>query len=95
MTFKLLCISLLTLIVSIHAEYIKFHPRQKSPNTDPPKWPTKYYAQGTLNLPYAEISEPFSAWYDGNKNSSRIDFYGGSYFNSYLKFYFSMHCKNM
>lgn len=28
-------------------------------------------------LPYAELNEPFMAWYDGKKNRSRMDFYGG------------------
>jgi hypothetical protein len=29
------------------------------------------------NIPYAEIAEPFSAWYDERTGRSRIDFYGG------------------
>lgn len=30
-----------------------------------------------MYIPYAEIREPFYAWYDGNSGSSRIDYYGG------------------
>lgn len=29
-----------------------------------------------FRLPYAELVEPFSAWYDGKKNRSRVAFYG-------------------
>lgn len=45
--------------------------------TRPPRWEKTYIAQGTLYIPYAEISEPFYAWYDGNTGRSRIDYYGG------------------
>lgn len=68
-------IILFAILLNAQAEYIKFHPRQRDP--EPPKWPEKYYAEGTLNLPYAEISEPFAAWFDSEKKSSRIDYYGG------------------
>ncbi|XP_066590345.1 digestive cysteine proteinase 1 [Prorops nasuta] len=36
-----------------------------------------YTAKGTLYIPYAEIREPFYAWYDEQSGSSRIDYYGG------------------
>ncbi|XP_043278575.1 digestive cysteine proteinase 1 isoform X2 [Venturia canescens] len=36
-----------------------------------------YIARGTLYIPYAEIREPFFAWYDKNEGRSRIDYYGG------------------
>lgn len=32
---------------------------------------------GLLSLPYAEIKEPFEAWYDLKGNRSRIDYYHG------------------
>jgi len=32
---------------------------------------------GMLTLPYAEIKEPFEAWYDLKGNRGRIDFYHG------------------
>ena len=51
----------------------------------PPIWSNKYYATGTLRLPYAEIVEPFAAYYDGVKGRSRVDFYGGKHF--YAAFY--------
>lgn len=44
-----------------------------------PKWPQKVYAEGYLMLPYAELSEPFTAYYDGPGKRSRIDYYGGEY----------------
>ena len=28
-------------------------------------------------MPYAEINEPFNAWFDMNQYASRIDFYDG------------------
>nr|XP_034183715.1 digestive cysteine proteinase 1 isoform X3 [Osmia lignaria] len=42
-----------------------------------PTFSTSYTAKGTLYIPYAEIREPFYAWYDGKSGSSRIDYYGG------------------
>lgn len=33
--------------------------------------------KGTLYIPYAEIEEPFYAWYDSAAKQSRIDYYGG------------------
>jgi hypothetical protein len=45
----------------------------------PPQWPDCYIARGFLRLPYAELSEPFTAYYEAKKNRSRIDYYGNSY----------------
>lgn len=42
-----------------------------------PTFSKTYTVKGTLYIPYAEIREPFYAWYDGNSGSSRIDYYGG------------------
>ncbi|KAK0180964.1 hypothetical protein PV327_003290 [Microctonus hyperodae] len=42
-----------------------------------PTFSNAYVTKGTLYIPYAEIREPFYAWYDGNAGSSRIDYYGG------------------
>ena len=36
-----------------------------------------YTAKGVLYIPYAEIAEPFNAWYDKVSGRSRIDYYGG------------------
>lgn len=36
-----------------------------------------YTVKGILNIPYAEITEPFYGWYDKDKGRSRIDYYGG------------------
>lgn len=46
--------------------------------TKPPKWDPTYTVKGVLNIPYAEITEPFEAWYDANTNRSRIDYYGST-----------------
>ncbi|XP_017777460.1 PREDICTED: digestive cysteine proteinase 1 [Nicrophorus vespilloides] len=42
-----------------------------------PNWSPVYTVKGTLFIPYAEISEPFYAWYDAPAKQSRIDYYGG------------------
>ncbi|XP_003494144.1 digestive cysteine proteinase 1 [Bombus impatiens] len=42
-----------------------------------PTFSNTYTLKGTLYIPYAEIREPFYAWYDGKSGSSRIDYYGG------------------
>jgi len=47
-------------------------------NVEPPKWSDTYSLTGVLYLPYAEIEEPFQAWYDGPNKRSRIDYYGGN-----------------
>ena len=41
-----------------------------------PKWPDCYSAKAVLRLPYAELEEPITAYYEGAKNRSRIDYYG-------------------
>lgn len=45
--------------------------------TNPPKWDATYSTKGTLYIPYAEVAEPFYAWYDRPSGRSRIDYYGG------------------
>lgn len=45
--------------------------------TKAPTFSDAYTVKGTLYIPYAEIREPFYAWYDKNAGSSRIDYYGG------------------
>lgn len=37
----------------------------------------RYSVAGVIQLPYAEISEPFRAWYDSDQYASRIDYYDG------------------
>jgi len=41
-----------------------------------PKWPDCYSVKAILRLPYAELEEPITAYYEGAKNRSRIDYYG-------------------
>lgn len=43
----------------------------------PPQWNPVYSVKGQLNIPYAELHEPFYAWFDGNNGKSRVDYYGG------------------
>ncbi|KAK9890966.1 hypothetical protein WA026_013304 [Henosepilachna vigintioctopunctata] len=42
----------------------------------PPKWSQYYTVKGMLFIPYAELREPFYAWYDEIGKQSRIDYYG-------------------
>lgn len=44
---------------------------------DPPKFGDVYHISGVLLLPYAEIEEPFKAWFNLSGKASRIDYYGG------------------
>lgn len=46
--------------------------------TKPPKWDPSYHVKGVLNIPYAEIAEPFEAWYEQHSKRSRIDYYDGT-----------------
>lgn len=46
--------------------------------TKPPRWDPVYTVKGVLYIPYAEIAEPFEAWFDKHTNRSRIDYYGGT-----------------
>jgi hypothetical protein len=39
-------------------------------------YPT-YSVSGIITLPFAEINEPFEAWYDETQFASRIDYYNG------------------
>uniref|UniRef100_A0A669PGZ4 Counting factor associated protein D n=1 Tax=Phasianus colchicus TaxID=9054 RepID=A0A669PGZ4_PHACC len=46
----------------------------------PPEKPTfgdVYHVKGAISLPYAEIREPFEAWYNLTGEKSRIDYYNG------------------
>ncbi|TNM93292.1 hypothetical protein fugu_018694 [Takifugu bimaculatus] len=42
-----------------------------------PNFGNTYHVKGLITLPYAEIKEPFEAWFDLTANSSRIDYYHG------------------
>lgn len=42
-------------------------------------FPRYYHATGLLRLPYDNIIEPFEAWYAGERNMSRIDYYYGMF----------------
>ncbi|XP_046386706.1 digestive cysteine proteinase 1-like [Ischnura elegans] len=41
-----------------------------------PVFSDKYTAKGDIYLPFADLREPFTAWYDIDSRSSRIDYYG-------------------
>ncbi|KAI7798783.1 hypothetical protein IRJ41_015825 [Triplophysa rosa] len=42
-----------------------------------PDFGKTYHVKGVISLPYAEIKEPFEAWYDLEGKKSRIDYYHG------------------
>jgi len=46
----------------------------------------KYIVKGVLFIPYAEIREPFYAWYDSDVGNSRIDYYGGNLYNLFFNY---------
>ncbi|GFQ73482.1 counting factor associated protein D [Trichonephila clavata] len=46
------------------------------PAKSPPVFDNNYSIKGVLLLPYAEIKEPFAAFYDKDNRRSRIDYYG-------------------
>lgn len=43
-----------------------------------PKWPRTYTINGMIQIPYAEIEEPFTAYLTSTYGRSRVDFYGGT-----------------
>nr|AZG05361.1 digestive cysteine proteinase 1 [Matsumurasca onukii] len=43
---------------------------------DAPEWSPAFSVTGVLYIPYAELTEPFSAYFDMSVGSSRIDYYG-------------------
>ena len=45
----------------------------------PTSLPSRYHVSGVIQLPYAEISEPFESWVDVDLGYSRIDYYGGAF----------------
>ena len=63
-------LSILLLICAVNAKTI---PLKGTPFSN-----LKHYSiSGILSLPYAEINEPFRAWYDVEQSASRIDYYDG------------------
>ncbi|KAI7815231.1 Cathepsin L long [Rhyzopertha dominica] len=66
---KFLCFTLLILAVVFNNVATK--KVLKAPN-----WNPTYSVRGALFIPYAELAEPFYAWYDSNSKQSRIDYYG-------------------
>lgn len=43
-----------------------------------PKWSSSYSVEGDIFIPFAEVHEPFNAWYDSESSNSRIDYYNGN-----------------
>jgi len=52
-------------------------------NPKAPKWPDCYSVKAILRLPYAELEEPITAYYEGAKNRSRVDYYGWIFLSFY------------
>ncbi|XP_050402314.1 digestive cysteine proteinase 1 [Patella vulgata] len=50
-------------------------------NANTPTFATSYVVSGVLQLPYAEIKEPFTAMFDGPNKRSRVDYYNGMVVN--------------
>ncbi|XP_048414110.1 digestive cysteine proteinase 2-like isoform X2 [Stegostoma tigrinum] len=49
----------------------------KAKPSNVPTFPDIYHISGTISLPYAEVEEPFEAWYNFLGQVSRIDYYDG------------------
>mmetsp|Transcript_14568 Transcript_14568/g.50760 ORF Transcript_14568/g.50760 Transcript_14568/m.50760 type:complete len:571 (-) Transcript_14568:145-1857(-) len=43
----------------------------------PPPTSNVYSVQGVIRLPYANLSETFSVWFDGKGGRQRVEYYGG------------------
>ncbi|KAK7484063.1 hypothetical protein BaRGS_00024675 [Batillaria attramentaria] len=50
---------------------------QFKPESGPPTFSKTYMVSGVLQLPYAEIVEPFLVYFDAPNSRSRIDYYNG------------------
>jgi len=59
-------------------------------NPKAPKWPDCYSVKAVLRLPYAELEEPISAYYEVAKNRSLIDYYGWIFLSVLHKKYFTV-----
>ena len=46
-------------------------------------WPSSYITTGIVTLPYAEITEPFTMYMDGDSNLGRMETYDGKYNRQY------------
>ena len=42
-------------------------------------FPSRYHVSGVIQLPYAEINEPFESWINVELGFSRVDYYGGEF----------------
>ena len=47
-------------------------------------FPLFYHSVGTITLPFDDLVEPFEAWYAGELNMSRIDYYQGIFHSAFL-----------
>lgn len=64
--------------IIFHLNIKKFNFLHQEFASSPLKWDSTYSVKGVLYIPYADIEEPFEAWYDSNSYQSRIDYYGGT-----------------
>lgn len=76
-TFYIIIFSLIRIYIEI--TYFDIHFIAALPTRDPPVFGDNYYIAGVLLLPYAEIKEPFTAFFDKQNSRSRIDYYGSKY----------------
>ena len=82
MTFALFVYASVFVIVSVLLAWSAIVAAAHGPKT--PKWPDCYSVKAVLRLPYAELEEPITAYYEGAKNRSRIDYYGWFLLSSFL-----------
>lgn len=68
MFLKYICAFLVVLVTSSYCSVL--------PTPSKPVFSDLYFVQGVILLPYAEIKEPFTAYYDLANKRSRVDYYG-------------------
>jgi hypothetical protein len=68
LSLALIALACLAISLNVQAKSIKSQPFANL---------RRYSVSGVLSLPYAEINEPFRAWYDADQYASRIDYYDG------------------
>lgn len=49
----------------------------QSPPAKLPSFPTSFTVTGSINLPYANLTEQFTTWVDGVGGNQRIEYYAG------------------
>ena len=63
-------------LISLESWFLRIRAEVGDP-TKPPVFSSTYITKAIMYIPYAEIEEPLTAFYDEKAGASRIDYYGG------------------